>query len=39
MAKKNVSCHAETMLAIVGGRWKVLILQQLFECTKRFNES
>ena len=38
MAEKSVSCLVETTLAVVGGRWKVLILQQLFEGVKRFNE-
>jgi len=38
MPKKNVSCLVETTLAVVGGRWKVLILQQLFNGAKRFNE-
>jgi DNA-binding HxlR family transcriptional regulator len=38
MAGKNVSCLVETTLAVIGGRWKVLILQQLFGGVKRFNE-
>jgi len=38
MAEKLVSCHVETTLAVIGGRWKVLILQQLFDGVKRFNE-
>ncbi len=38
MPKKNVSCLVETTLAVVGGRWKVLILQQLRGGAKRFNE-
>ena len=38
MAKKSVSCLVETTLAVIGGRWKVLILQQLFQDSKRFNE-
>ncbi len=28
----------ETTLAIIGGRWKVLILQELFSGVKRFGE-
>ena len=38
MAKKNISCQVETTLAILGGRWKVLILQQLLGGIRRFNE-
>jgi DNA-binding HxlR family transcriptional regulator len=38
MAEKIVSCHVETTLAVVGGRWKVLVLQQLLTSVQRFNE-
>ena len=38
MAEKNISCLVETTLAVIGGRWKVLILQQLSDGVKRFNE-
>ena len=38
MAAKNVNCLVETTLAVIGGRWKVLILQQLFDGVKPFNE-
>jgi len=38
MAVKGVSCMVETTLAVVGGRWKVLVLQQLLKGVKRFNE-
>jgi len=38
MAKKSVSCPVETTLAVLGGRWKVLILQQLLGGARRFNE-
>src|SRR5947209_2984713 len=38
MATKRVSCLVETTLAVIGGRWKVLVLQELFGGVKRFNE-
>ena len=38
MSKKNVNCLVETTLAVVGGRWKVLVLQELLQGVKRFNE-
>src|SRR5437016_11847012 len=38
MAAKQVSCLVENTLDVIGGRWKVLILQQLFDGVKRFNE-
>src|SRR3954451_10608720 len=38
MAKKIVGCPVETAIEIIGGRWKVLILQELFGGTKRFSE-
>src|SRR2546427_10728005 len=38
MREKNVSCPVEMTLAVIGGHWKVVILQQLFEDIKRFNE-
>jgi DNA-binding HxlR family transcriptional regulator len=38
MSKKAVGCPVETTLAVIGGRWKVLILQELFGGVKRFNE-
>jgi DNA-binding HxlR family transcriptional regulator len=38
MVKKNISCAVETTLMVIGGRWKVLILQQLLAGAKRFNE-
>lgn len=37
-SKKKVGCPVETTLAIIGGRWKVLILQELFSGVKRFGE-
>ncbi|HYV37692.1 MAG TPA: helix-turn-helix domain-containing protein [Gemmataceae bacterium] len=38
MTQKNVSCLVETTLGVIGGRWKVLVLQQLLGGVKRFNE-
>lgn len=35
---KELGCPVETTLAVIGGRWKVLILRELFAGTKRFNE-
>ena len=31
-------CPAESALAVIGGRWKILILYRLFERTHRFSE-
>src|SRR3954470_15869574 len=38
MAMKSISCPVETAVRIIGGRWKVLVLQQLFSGVKRFSE-
>src|SRR3954451_7919625 len=38
MAKKVVGCPVETAIEVIGGRWKVLILQELFAGTRRFSE-
>jgi DNA-binding HxlR family transcriptional regulator len=38
MAKKVVGCPVETAIEIIGGRWKVLILQELFGGKRRFSE-
>jgi DNA-binding HxlR family transcriptional regulator len=38
MARKSVSCPAETALRILEGRWKLLVLRGLFTGTKRFSE-
>jgi DNA-binding HxlR family transcriptional regulator len=38
MAKKTIGCSVETAIEIIGGRWKVLILQELFGGVRRFSE-
>src|SRR5262245_41037997 len=38
MQRKNQKCPAERTLDIIGGRWKVLILWQLFQTERRFSE-
>ena len=38
MAKKELSCPVEITLEVIFGRWKVLIIHQLLEETKRFNQ-
>lgn len=32
------TCPVETALKVIGGRWKVLILRELFQGVKRFGE-
>jgi DNA-binding HxlR family transcriptional regulator len=36
--KKAVSCPVETTIAIIGGRWKVLVLHFIVDGPKRFGE-
>ena len=36
--RERSSCAVEATLKAIGGRWKVLILRELFEGTQRFNE-
>jgi DNA-binding HxlR family transcriptional regulator len=38
VAKKELSCPVEIILEVIFGRWKVLIIHQLLEETKRFNQ-
>lgn len=38
MSKKAVSCPVETTLAVIHGRWKVLVIHHLLEGTRRFGE-
>ena len=35
---ERASCIVERTLDVIGGRWKVLILRELFQGVKRFNE-
>lgn len=36
--KKNVFCPVEVTLEAISGRWKVLIIHQLLDNKKRFNQ-
>ena len=36
--EKKANCPVEITLKVIGGRWKVLILKELFEGVKRFNQ-
>lgn len=38
MKGKHVSCPVETTLKVIGGRWKVLILRELFRGVQRFGQ-
>ena len=38
MSKKEFSCSVEVTLNMISGRWKVLIIHQLLEGSKRFNQ-
>ncbi|MBI3600528.1 MAG: helix-turn-helix transcriptional regulator [Nitrospinae bacterium] len=38
MQEKGGSCPVEITLSLLGNKWKVLILRELFERTKRFGE-
>jgi DNA-binding HxlR family transcriptional regulator len=38
MKRKGQKCPAETTLDVIGGRWKVLIVWQLFRGEMRFSE-
>lgn len=37
-SKKTVSCPVETTLAVIHGRWKVLIIHHFLDGMKRFGE-
>ncbi len=36
--RDRATCPVETTLAVIGGRWKVLIIRELFPGVKRFGE-
>lgn len=38
MKKRTTKCPAEITLDVIGGRWKVLILYELFQGVRRFSE-
>lgn len=38
MSKKSVACSAETALKLIEGRWKLLVLRELFGGIRRFSE-
>jgi DNA-binding HxlR family transcriptional regulator len=38
MNLKTVECEVERLLAVIGGKWKVLILRELFSGSRRHNE-
>jgi DNA-binding HxlR family transcriptional regulator len=38
MNRKSVSCPVETTLAVIHGRWKVLVIHHLLEGVKRFGQ-
>jgi len=38
MSREQASCPVETTLSLLGNKWKVLILRELFIGTKRFGE-
>jgi DNA-binding HxlR family transcriptional regulator len=38
MNRKAVTCPVETTLAVIHGRWKVLVIRQLLDGIKRFGE-
>jgi DNA-binding HxlR family transcriptional regulator len=38
MKRRKTNCPAEITLAIIGGRWKTLLLYHLFQGVKRFSE-
>ena len=37
-SNNKASCAVENTLKVIGGRWKVLILRELFQDTRRFGQ-
>lgn len=38
MKRRAAACPAEATLQVIGGRWKILILWNLFQGSRRFSE-
>jgi DNA-binding HxlR family transcriptional regulator len=38
MDKEHTNCPVETTIALLGSKWKLLILRELFQGTRRFGE-
>jgi DNA-binding HxlR family transcriptional regulator len=38
MDKEHANCPVETTIALLGSKWKLLILRELFKGTRRFGE-
>lgn len=38
MAEEHATCPAETAIAMLGSKWKLLILRELFKGMRRFGE-
>src|SRR5579862_7522068 len=38
MNVKTVECEVERLLAVIGGKWKVLILRELFDGARRHGQ-
>lgn len=38
MNTKSVACEVERLLAVIGGRWKLLLLRELFDGPRRHGE-
>jgi DNA-binding HxlR family transcriptional regulator len=38
MSRKAVGCPVEVTLEVIGGRWKVMVIHELLQGTRRFSE-